>query len=261
MDSRDFDRIARVVGSGQSRRRVVKTLAGGALGAFATAVGLDHASAAARCRGQGVVCSKNADCCSSACLPKDRTGRRYCAECGSDNDCPGSTDPCQSATCTANVCGFTVNVGAICNDGDVCTTGDVCQADGSCLGTAIACSVPNACYTSTCQSDTGACSDATYDGSCTAECAASTAGCGTYVSGCNGNPGCKCITAADGPTCVVISSGFCASCTTNGDCGSGFACVTSATCCDGTACQQLCSASQSSSIASVQSTGANPDHP
>jgi hypothetical protein len=109
MDPNTVDQLARLVGSGQSRRRILKSLAGGTLGALAAAVGFDRAGAAARCRAQAVVCSTNADCCSANCLPKDRSGRRFCAECGSPAQCAAPVNA--SATCTGGTCGFTCDAG------------------------------------------------------------------------------------------------------------------------------------------------------
>ncbi len=72
MDPKQFDRLARAFGAEQSRRGVLKVIAGGALGVIAGTPGVGAAGAAARKRGLGVVCSKNADCLSAACLSKDR---------------------------------------------------------------------------------------------------------------------------------------------------------------------------------------------
>jgi hypothetical protein len=163
MDPNTIDRIARLVGAGQSRRRVLKSLASGALGAAAAVIGIEATAAAARCRDQGVVCSKNADCCSATCLPKDRTGRRICAECSSVAQCPPSNDLCHTATCTSNICGFSVNVGVACNDNNACTIGETCQPNGTCGGgTSTVCVALGQCYVSgTCNSSTGVCSNLT----------------------------------------------------------------------------------------------------
>jgi hypothetical protein len=105
MDSREFDRLARFIGTGQSRRRILRTFLGGGLGIAATAVGLERADAAARCRNDGVMCSKNADCCSAACLPKDRTGHRYCGEvCIPDG---GACNSQNADSCCSGVCELT----------------------------------------------------------------------------------------------------------------------------------------------------------
>lgn len=87
MDPRNFDRIARVIGAGTSRRDAIKTLAGGAMAAVAAFLGRDEASAAARKRDFGQICSKGADCLSGTCSPKDATGRRRC-------DCPAPLVAC-----------------------------------------------------------------------------------------------------------------------------------------------------------------------
>ncbi len=106
MDTSRFDDLTRQFGAARSRR----SLLGAALGAAAAALGLNGASAAARCRNDGLVCSKNGDCCSAICLPKNRQGRRLCgqivAPCQRPQDCPPGPTPCQPATCDSGTCGI-----------------------------------------------------------------------------------------------------------------------------------------------------------
>lgn len=115
MDARDFDRLTRFLGEGQSRRRALRAIAGGSLAAMA---GLGRAGAAFVPRPQGAVCTRNADCASDLCLPKDSTGRRRCG-------C--LADPI-SVTCGTlcgpqiNNCGATVDCGACCT-----ATGQPCD--------------------------------------------------------------------------------------------------------------------------------------
>jgi hypothetical protein len=158
MDPNRIDDLARVVGSGQSRRRILKTLAGGAFGALAASVGIGDASAAKK-RSAGNVCATNADCLSNHCLSQGR-GRAICA-CGSPTECPQATDQCHIATCIVGICGIGVNTGAACNDGDLCTTGETCQANGTCGGgTATVCTASDACHDAgTCDPGTGVCSN------------------------------------------------------------------------------------------------------
>jgi hypothetical protein len=104
MDSSRFDGLTKSLAGGRSRR----SLLGAALGAAAASFGLHGASAAARCRNGGAVCSKNADCCSSLCGAKDRTGRRVCAApippCRSDQDCPPDPNSCRPPFCLEGTC-------------------------------------------------------------------------------------------------------------------------------------------------------------
>lgn len=171
MDDNQFDRIARVIGSGSSRRNVLKTLAGGTFAAAASFAGLGEASAAARKRGGGVVCSKNADCESDFCAPRDRTGRRYCdclaespaatcdGACGTTfNNCgqPVDCEPCcieRGQACEGDpfdvfVCcpyfvenqdsflycsgGICGGAGASCGNANNCAPGYFCNGDGFC---------------------------------------------------------------------------------------------------------------------------------
>lgn len=151
MDPTTLDRLARFVGSGQSRRGMLKSIAGGALAAAGAAIGVDRADAAARCRGQGVVCVKNADCCSSACGPKNRTGRRVCVECVTAADCPG--DACSTAVCENGACGTTA---VDCDDADACTI-DTCDPILGCqhapvvgMGNETACALDCECASGNC---------------------------------------------------------------------------------------------------------------
>jgi hypothetical protein len=165
MEPKTLDHLARLVGSGQSRRRVLKSLAGGALGAIAASIGIGGASARAL-RSVGNSCASNADCASGLCVQEGRT-RKIC-HCQAATDCPG--DACHTPICQANgsctstavictaldachtagvcdpqtgVCSNPVALGATCDDGDACTSGTTCQADGSCGGgTSVCCTPP-----------------------------------------------------------------------------------------------------------------------
>jgi hypothetical protein len=181
MDPKQFDRLARIVGSGSSRRTVLKTLAGGTF-ALATAVGLNNADAAAP-RSAGNSCTSNADCASHLCVQESRT-RKIC-HCASANDCPASNGLCQASACLPNgscsstsvVCqpldqchvagtcnpatGICSNpvapIGIGCDDGNPCTISDSCQANGTCVGVPKNCADGNACTTDTCDGASGNC--------------------------------------------------------------------------------------------------------
>jgi hypothetical protein len=216
MDHREFDRLTRIVGAGQSRRGMLKSLAGGTLGAVAVALGVDLAAAAARCRGQDSICTKKADCCSSACLPKDRTGRRYCAECGSASNCPKG-DQCHAAICDAsNSCGLIAATGTLCDSGGGADSG-ICQEDGTCVTHGAAC-VAEPDVFGTCPGgqycDLGYC--ACHVGAC-----AIASDCGPYFDGCLG--GCCC--AESGNQIVGCAPGH------NNDCCSGY-CDSNGLCAD-----------------------------
>jgi hypothetical protein len=151
MDGSRFDAIARAVAMPGSRRRLLGSLAAGALGL----VGLGKADAAAGCRMPGDLCRENANCCSNLC-GKDATGRRVC-QCQSPTDCP-APDQCHTATCVKGVCGTTVRLGQACNDGDACTTGETCQANGRCGGgNPVVCTALDQCHTAACNRVDGRC--------------------------------------------------------------------------------------------------------
>ena len=204
MDPHRFDRLTRALGSGQSRRGMLKSLAGGAVGAALAVVGIGDAAAAIRKRSVGNSCNYNSDCASGLCVAESRT-RKIC-HCVSAGDCPAAKDVCHSAACLpTGYCGFTVNVGAPCDDGNLCTTGDVCQADGSCAGTAVVCTALDECH------DAGTCD---------------------LASGTCSNPA-----KANGSACTggICCNGTCTDDTTTSNCGScGNVCPAGDTCTSGT---------------------------
>jgi hypothetical protein len=159
MDPNRFDGFTRAFGSGRSRRAVLKSLAGAAVGSALAAAGLGNAAAATRKRSIGNSCNVNSDCVTNLCVQEART-RKIC-HCASAADCPAATDVCHSAACLpSGYCGFSVNVSASCDDGLNCTTGDVCQADGSCAGAPVVCQPLDECHVAgTCDPSTGACSN------------------------------------------------------------------------------------------------------
>src|SRR3954464_2788638 len=104
MDGSRFDSLTRAAASAPTRRAFL----GAALGGLTTAIFGRGAEAAVK-RGPGEICRKNGDCAAGLCNPPDRTGRRYCG-CTEVTQCPqpDAGDPCQTAICTAGVCGTTV---------------------------------------------------------------------------------------------------------------------------------------------------------
>jgi hypothetical protein len=114
----------------------------------------------------------------------------HCVACVVAGDCPTSTDPCETATCSsAHVCGSAnVVAGTRCNQNG----GNVCDSDGQC----VACNVPTDC------APTGT---SCIESTCTNH------ACGTMnapsETRCNDNGGAVC----DG-------NGNCVACVTNGDC-------------------------------------------
>jgi hypothetical protein len=222
MEPRHFDGLARLVGGEDSRRTVLKRLAAGAIGAAASTIGLQRASAAARKRADGSVCAKHADCDSGACYPKDRTGRRLCGP-------------------------------NLCTDNQVvCEPLDDCHLTGVCEPTTGICSNPAAPDGTDCARYSGACSAGVCELFPTLSCSAgsqcqshcpdsvdSSCTCGTTIQGdpvcyrgVNGCAGHYCATVDDcadlGPTSVCLYN-FCSApgnyCSSGADCAEGWACV------------------------------------
>jgi hypothetical protein len=194
MDPARFDSVARLVGSGQSRRRVLKALAGGALSAMASAAGLGEAGAAAK-RTVGNSCKSNGDCASNLCVQESRT-RKIC-HCRNVGDCP-APDQCRTAACLpSGYCGTSITV--------VCTAPNECYAPG------------------TCQPATGLCSAATYRGdgaSCSGGVCVNQVCCAPLLNAC----------ASDGECCTgKCQNNLCCkdvgvACTDDADCPAGSAC-------------------------------------
>jgi len=158
MDGNRFDALTRALGSGRSRRSVVKALGAAALGAVGLSR-LGDAAAATRLRSVGNSCRVNGDCASGRCVQEART--RFICHCQSVADCPAATHQCHAAACLPNgYCGIGVTTGAPCTDGNLCTTGDACQADGSCQGAPVVCTASDQCHVAgTCDPATGRCSN------------------------------------------------------------------------------------------------------
>ena len=83
--------------------------------------------------------------------------------------------PCASCQPKSKTDGYTVDVGALCDDSDSCTEADTCQPDGSCMGKAQAgccksdqdCQpAPSPCVTRKCNVGVGVCTSETKQGCC-----------------------------------------------------------------------------------------------
>jgi hypothetical protein len=74
MDGLRFDRVARLLAGKSNRRQVVAAL----LGVGTTAAISTGASARPRCRGEGLTCTKDSDCCSGSCERLGGIGRHVC---------------------------------------------------------------------------------------------------------------------------------------------------------------------------------------
>lgn len=128
MDASRFDALSKRLGAARSRRSIL----GAALAAAAASFGLRDAGAAGRCRADGNICARNADCCGGYCAPKDKTGRRLCQpQCVSPLDCPPGPSPCQPAYCDYGICG-------------IASAPDYANDPNNCGGCGVVCPVPPA---------------------------------------------------------------------------------------------------------------------
>lgn len=121
MDETRFDELAkRMAHRGLSRRRLVAGVAGGSLGGLAALLGRQETDAFL-CREPGVLCAKDAHCCSGTCVDD------HCA-------CPDAEQTVCGRTCVdlqtdAQNCG---------RCGQACASTEICQG-GHCLVGASAC--------------------------------------------------------------------------------------------------------------------------
>lgn len=234
MDGNQFDRLARSLAAGRSRRSLLRAL-GAAVGAgVLSAVGLDQGADAAILRRPGDICRKDGDCASGRCGPNDRTGRQRCL-CASAADCPVPGDKCLTATCAAGVCGTTTAV--------TCTALDQCHVAGTCdprtgvcsnptQPNGTACEHPDACLAgATCQN--GTCTGGTPLAGEGAACATDTDCCAGTCAG--GNICCASGVSCSG-TCCPTATAVClrSGCCDGGDvCGGAICCTGTDTCCLG----------------------------
>lgn len=139
MDAHLFDDVTRFFAEQGDRRRLLKTLAGSALGAGLALLGLGEAAAA--CRFATQRCDSTKQCCSGHCLkgrcrcPAGTTviAGRCAPPCGgacsnSCNKCEGTVDTFQGF-CTSSTC---ATVGAACARHADCPHNALCASDSRC---------------------------------------------------------------------------------------------------------------------------------
>jgi CXCXC repeat len=164
MDGQKFDRIAKTLAAGTSRRRVLKGLAVGALGA---AFGLRRGaeSAAASCRAIGGPCQTTGDCCSGqhlVCTQVGTTGAHRC-ECDLSAGFQECNGACVNAACPG---GQTFN-SSTCACG--CPSGQA-LCGGRCVSTACAGDLTFNSSTCTCTCPAGQTECPAGSGTCVANC-------------------------------------------------------------------------------------------
>ena len=163
MDRDQFDTIAKAVGQGHSRRRLLTGLVGvalvGGLGSAETTAKPSRKRHQRRVRASasplkpnGRKCSGAGQCLSNLCCPPSKGKQGTCRECCGDDvsTCPNGPTPVTIPVCSAGTCTFTCAAGwGNCDNNPAtgCETQlgnpDHCLYCGdSCLGLADACNVP-----------------------------------------------------------------------------------------------------------------------
>lgn len=244
MDGQRFDDLTRMIGTGRSRRGVLKLIGGG----FAVAIGVGSArnALAGACIPEAGACLTDDECCTgfncdggfcAGCQPDG-------SNCEFDEDCCGLL-VCASGTCaetcgvTDDPCGLGVDccVGFFCNGLAVCEpspficgeVGEPCKGDGTCCeghfcnDDALCQLIEQACTAEgeTCETDSECCEGICCGNAChNIECCIE-----------DENPNDRC---AEGETCF---EGICETpmCTVEGDdCTSSAECCKDLVCIDGT---------------------------
>jgi hypothetical protein len=164
MDDNRFDSLTRALGSGRSRRGVLKTLGAAALGAIGlTTVGEAAAAPPAskpskpsKCYGDHSSCTNGKQCCSGTCT------NRTCAPAVPVDLCAGKTcddgNECTTDSCSGGVCSHNPTSGAPCNGGlGTCDPSGTCKPGVAC-GPAMSCPPPSSsCQINSCDVGTSIC--------------------------------------------------------------------------------------------------------
>lgn len=116
MEQARFDKLARGLAAGNSRREVVRTLAGAAIGGILAAVGASEAGARKKKRGKGKGNGKR------KCAPPNRCGKRK------NPQCCTSSEICENSACIP--CGS--QAGQPCCAGNTCTAPLTCNQQRTC---------------------------------------------------------------------------------------------------------------------------------
>src|SRR5215217_1624679 len=143
MDGQRFDHVTRLIGSGASRRSVLKGLTGALIGA-AGLVGARSSAIAGSCGSEGAACGAQGDL---PCCPEFVCGKGSCigegpictdvgGECG-DVPAQGRIECCSGLVCIDSTCQpACVDVGEECGNLDgfevPCCEGFACSAEGIC---------------------------------------------------------------------------------------------------------------------------------
>jgi len=146
VDERRFDWLTRRLADPSSRRRVLSTLAGGALGLLPV---LSWEAAAATCLATGKACKRGSQCCSGLC--KGKKGKKKCRPVPFQSLCTTRISVCLRDDLTISDCGLgslvcdcqvTTAGRAFCSDSGIDSSDCDCASDQECqarLGAGAAC--------------------------------------------------------------------------------------------------------------------------
>jgi len=146
MDDLRFDHFTRSLAR-LSRRSLVKSATGAALGGVAAAIGIGQAHAAGK-RAPGNPCRVNSDCLSDMCQAQSGRGRKICVTVCAGSACRVN-ESCSSGSCRSDVC-QPVSTGGSCDCRSDCTS-SICRK-GICQEPSLgaSCSSDHDCIDSRC---------------------------------------------------------------------------------------------------------------
>lgn len=256
MDADRFDRLARRLGTTNSRRAALKGLAAGGLGAALGLLGRREAGADHGCRHNGRRCTSAFQCCSGACKngaccksagASCSAGSQCCSgRCKDGTCCNGlgkacsANEECCAGGCNNACCKLP---GASCTADSECCAGG-CEANGTCgcAPAGAACARSAGCCSNYCRFDV--CQPTCAGTSCSsdADCCEGVAcaggqcdGCGDAGNGCSTNDDC-CFSDCTNNACLSPKDGPCAQ---DFDCG---ACYSEFSKCPGACANNVCTA-------------------
>lgn len=205
MDGQRFDELTRLIGSGATRRRMLKLFGGGA--AVAAGLGRLSEARAGFCTGAGDSCGFDDVCCSQSCVDEICQCSGTGSACIDDGDC-----------CVDNVCDGGLCVATCASAGEACVSTDDCCANNECIDDICSfCRVEGI----VCEDDSDCCQGLFCDGDsglCAYPCGGEFDRCETSDDCCAGY---ACVNGGKGSFCFPIPP----ECEIDGDCDPCEACV------------------------------------
>jgi len=141
MDDIHFDDLARRLGRGATRRRVIAA----ALGVTAIVVESSPVSAKRTCRAVGHSCTRPSQCCSSVCVRNRKLPRWQLNRCGCESSLTRCGNTCVDTAIDSGNCGDCNRACSVANN-ETCEAGEccglfyaLCETDADCCSSTFQC--------------------------------------------------------------------------------------------------------------------------